>query len=191
MLQATMKNWIQKHYFISVGILILVGWLSFILVGASSGTCSKCKKISTNVINLTIEELNSCPQKYENKIIRMAAILHHDSGQLFLGDEGFNTRNIYVPAGRGEDFVSCYFTQRAITFNTGYRTWYDGSAHITMFGKFGIIDDQMRFHSGITGVTLLCIEAVTPANSWSAPINNYRYALARTSRLIFRLSLEP
>ena len=184
-----MKNWIQKHYFISAGVVILVGWLLFISAGASSGTCNKCQQISENIINLTTEELMSCPQKYENKIIRTSTILHHDSGQLFLGDEGAKLSSL-VLAGIGKDFTSCYFTRRAITFNTGYRTWYDGSAQVTLIGKFGIIDDQMNFHSGINGLNMLCFEAVYSTENQSRLINHCLYTLTRTGRLI-RLSLEP
>lgn len=185
-----MINWIKKHYWFSTITFLLVAWFSFISLGASSGKCNKCTQLSAQAVHITLEELSACPQKYENKLVRLYAILHHDSGELFLGNGGakFSSR---VIAGIGKDYTSCYFTRRAFTFNTGYRTWYDGSAKVTLIGKFGIIDNQLDFHDGMDGLTILCFEAVNPHASWTVPINHIRYVITRTSRMLLRLNFEP
>ena len=180
-----MRNWLLKHYIVSSGLLLLVLFPIYIQVVASEGFCKKCEVHSHNSLNISLGELAECPQKFENKILRVTSILHHDSGEIFLGENWQEKSKYYIPAGLGKDFTSCSSTRRAVSFNTGYRSWYDGSAQTTIIGKFGIIDDQTGFHDGRNGITILCFEKVSPVDFSSLNTNRVRYTIARIGRLFF------
>ena len=180
-----MKIWLVKHYILTSGLLLLFGFPFYILFGASTGICTNCEALSENALIITLKEIDSCPQKFENKVIRISSILHHDSGEIFLSENWQEKPKYYIPAGLGKDFTSCTSTRRAVSFNTGYQTWYDGSAQVTIIGKFGIIDDQTGFHDDRIGITILCFEKVSPVNFSSLNVNRVRYIIARIGRLFF------
>ncbi len=181
----------KKHraiFILFLSLIVLPTCLLAVIGFAASRTvsCQACQEENRKVLNVSFSELRLSPKKYTNQIIRVEAIFNHDAGYTFLQDPSNHDRKDSLPLGFGKDFITCDATQKALTFHTGFETWYDGASHVTVIGKYGIVDDQRDFQTGQTGFTLLCLEQVQSANTIKEiSINTIRYSIGQIGKRIF------
>ena len=181
----------KKHWAISLALFFFV-FLPIATLGLVfmttpvTASCQSCQAKSQSATTVSYAELLRDAERYRGQTIRVEALVDHDAGYTSLRNPANLDWKQAIPVGFGSSYFDCPATRKALAFNTGLGTWYDGIAPIVVIGVYGQIDDQRKFRDQQIGLTLLCIEEVNPFDPWrSVPVNLLRYTMGKVGRLLF------
>jgi Fe-S cluster biogenesis protein NfuA len=179
----------RRHRILLVTIVALIVIAPAITVWAVSRVpdteappCRSCAGVyaSAEIPTVNVCQLSASPKQFSGKTVRVTAIFHHDAGQISLRNYDCGAR-VYV--GLSPSCESCAGTQKALTMYTGYRTWYDSDANVTVVGKVGRIEGDNNFYRDYDGINVICLERVEPIG-WSVFYRIY-YTVGQVARRIF------
>ena len=136
--------------------------------------CSACAQTLNAVSAVTVCELSNNLQKYVGQRIRVNAEFQNDAGQLFLKESG-----CMIHAGFDKDRRAGTGTWRKMQVASGFETWYDGSASVSVVGFISTIPSG-NYYAGEEGFTVSCLEEVRTEPTFS---QRTRFAMGRLFRL--------
>jgi len=144
-----------------IGIAISSVWL-ISRVDEEQAPCRSCATIyasQSEIPTVSLRELEGNEERYKNRVVRVNAVFRSDAGTVSLHDESGGTKG-----GFAENSVSCVGAEKSLSVYSGYETWYDGTAHVAVIGKYGRIEPK-NFYQGYDGFNIMCLERAKPTDS--------------------------
>lgn len=116
---------------------------------------------STEIPTVGLCAIKKNAKEFRAKLVRVQAKFHHDAGQVSLIDDscGMGGR---MHAGLSNSFESCAGVMKALKIYSGFRTWYDSTAHVVVIGKVGLLENPTLYDDGKDGFNIVCLEQVSP-----------------------------
>ena len=162
---------------LGVALLILLGAVAAaaILISREGETeappCRACSAVYASAAS-AMPDVTPCdllrdPGRYDGRVVRVRAVWKHDSGSVSLSDpaaacEGGSS----VKAASPEPFASCDGAREMLIIHTGlgFERGYNGRANVVVAGRYGRVASDAS-PGGEAGLTILCVERVTPIGS--------------------------
>jgi hypothetical protein len=181
---------------IRLGIALLIVLLGLIagsiFISRESETepppCPACSAVyasaASEVPTVTPCDLVHDPKRYNDQVVRVRAIWRHDSGTVSLSDPAAQCEGgSPMKAGLPESFASCDGARQMLVIHTGlgFERGYNGRANVIVAGRYGRVQSGDGSDAE-TGLTILCVERVTPIGSEIR--GRIRYAMEEVSRRI-------
>jgi hypothetical protein len=144
--------------------------------------CRACASVyaSSPIADLDLCTVMSAPEEFRDRTVRVDGVFLHDAGQTMLVSDACKKQSIFV--GMSRDLVACAGTEKALEIHTGFRSWYDSEAAVTLVGRIGEIDNPDSYYLGEYGLNILCLERVNPLFKPS----RIRYAIGRFFKFVMR-----
>lgn len=167
--------------YLSLGLLTaFVGVYAFYWLSphfkAEPPPCKSCAEVysaaSLDFPTVSLCELENAPEVYDGHVIRVSALIKHDSGYFGLGDGKRCPREKFIQASFDSSTQACDGLRERFEALLGYKhiCWkhpfgFDGSVRATVVGRF-IRDEGLTTDSGNgqLRLNLLCIEHVDQTN---------------------------
>jgi hypothetical protein len=152
--------------------------------------CHACSAVYTaaqsQIPTVTLCDLLRNSAQYNDRLVRVHAILKQDSGYISLSDPTVPCSiDSFVYSGFQESFASCDGARKLLTIYTGYdppRDRYDGVANVVVVGRWGVIKSTGNF-DGQTGLSIVCLETVASlGDDWA---HGWRYFTSEIESRIF------
>jgi hypothetical protein len=116
--------------------------------------CHACTQTATEVPQVTVCELTNNLQKFAGKFVLVAAQFRHDSGQVFLIEDGCT-----MSTGFAKERLACIGAWRKLQMTSGVETDYDSIASVEVIGTVSMIPPG-NFYAGREGFTISCLQRV-------------------------------
>jgi hypothetical protein len=139
---------------------------------AESPPCRGCAGVyaeaSSGIPTVSLCDLEHTPEVYDGRIVRVTALLKHDSGYFGLGDGQQCPREKFIEAEFGSFTQACRGLRERLDNLLGHKhiCWkhpfgFDGSVRATVVGRFVINKDgRATPGDGHLRLALLCIEEI-------------------------------
>jgi len=152
--------------------LIVSLWLISRVGAVENPPCRDCSEVNASarsqISSVTLCDLLHNSELYNEKLVRIRAVLKQDSGYISLSDPAITCEGqTFAKAGFPESFASCDGTRKMLKIYTGYDPQgarYDGVANVVVVGRWGRIQSNDNF-DGELGLTILCLETVSSIGS--------------------------
>ena len=172
-------------FFLIILVPSLTVWLVSRIPDIEVPPCRNCASMygSPVVPTVTLCELAAHREQYAGKVVRVSATFHHDSGTINLYDHDC-VPSAAMYAGIAPSCEYCVGAKKALTMYTGYGTWYDSIATVTLVGRVGRIEGDNNFYRGYDGFNVLCVERVAPIGSGVG--HRIYYTIGQIANRIYR-----
>ena len=125
---------------------------------AENPPCSACFLLYRQEIPLvSMCELNRNFEQYRGKVVRVRGFFNNDAGQVTVSDDG----SCALHAGFSNRCEGCNGTYEALMVYSGYGSWYDSSARVTVIGHVGPLENP-TLYADDRGFNIDCLESVAP-----------------------------
>jgi hypothetical protein len=147
-----------RHFSFISATVLLFGAIFTVFVWQATGpresinVCTPCRAISESELLDEAASLRDIldHKSFIGKRVRLRTELLHDAGFLFVSTPDSPIR---VRASFDENGVDCPGTEEVLKTCTGFGSWYDGSATVTLVGALTSSSDGNEFK-------ILCVEEV-------------------------------
>jgi hypothetical protein len=173
-----------------IGAAVLISFWLIVRVGAvENPPCRACSAIyasaQSQIPTVTLCDLLRNSEQYNDRLVRVHALLKQDSDYISLSDPTLPCANgSFTYAGFQEPFASCEGARKMLSMYTGYDPQshrYDGVANVVVVGRWGVIKNAGQF-DGETGLSILCLETV--ASLGDDGFHRRRYFMSEIARHI-------
>lgn len=137
-----------------------------------SPPCRSCSEVyaasPSDIPSVSLCDLERAPKDYDGRVIRVSALVKHDSGYFGLGDGKLCPSEKFIEAELSSSTQACDGLKERFGHLLGYKhtCWrhpfgFDGNVRATVVGRF-VNDESIETDSGNghLRLTLLCIERV-------------------------------
>lgn len=161
--------------------------------------CRSCAALySAEIPTVSLCDIARAPDRFSGKMIRVRSEFRHDAGTIILDDAvGGCERSAFLYAGLDESFAACDGALEELALHSGFGTWYDGSAAVTVVGRFGRIETANSFYTGEVGFTIMCLEHAeqremdTAASMFYGSLARMYFTIGRVAKFMFSASDKP
>ena len=149
------------------------------LPAVEKSPCRSCSLLYRQEIPLvSVCDLNRNFEQYRGQLVRVRGFLAHDAGQITLIDEGSCALHSGF-ANRGE---GCNGSFEALFVYTGWGSWYDSAAQVTVVGHVGPLENP-TLYADDRGFNIDCLESVEPLGTGLK--ERIKYTLGGLFRRVF------